>query len=179
MFERLLNWLAPERDRAGEKYEQIRRALIIIFGCRGSSKPQELADQTIDRVAAKLSEIVPGYVGDPALYFYGVADKIFLESLRSPHAQPLPGEIADKQQSSEAIELMYECLEECLGQLPAHWQEIIRPYHDGEGREKIARRKQLAEKLGIQTRLLWLEAHRIRQRLKKCVSKCFENRTAA
>jgi hypothetical protein len=43
MFEQLLKWLAPDADRAGEKYEQIRRGLIKIFRCRGSSTSEELA----------------------------------------------------------------------------------------------------------------------------------------
>jgi len=31
-FAQLLKWLAPDLERAGEKYEQIRRSLIKIFG---------------------------------------------------------------------------------------------------------------------------------------------------
>lgn len=180
MFERLLHWLDPDdRDRAGEKYEQIRAGLIIIFRCRGSSIPEELADETFNRVATKLPEIRPRYTGDPDPYFYGVAHMIYLESLRTPPEQPLPAEIADKQHSSEEIELMYECLEECLGGLPADDREIILLYHYGEGREKIERHKQMAEQLGIRPSHLWVKAHRIKQDLKECVTKCLENRTAA
>lgn len=181
-FAQLLNWLAPDPDRAGEKYEQIRRGLIKIFRCRGSSIPEELADETINRVAAKLSEIVPGYAGEPAPYFYAVADKIYLEYSRTTSAQlrPLPAEVAEKKPSSAEMELKYKCLEDCLGRLPAHSREIIHLYygHSGSGREKIARRKQMAEQLGIETSILWLRAHRIRQSLKKCVSQCFQSKTS-
>jgi DNA-directed RNA polymerase specialized sigma24 family protein len=180
-FAQLLNWLAPDPHRAGEKYEQIRRGLINIFRCRGSAIPEELADETINRVAAKLAEIVTSYVGEPGAYFCAVADKIYLEYSRTAAAQlrPLPAEVAENKPSSEEMELKYECLESCLGRLPAHSREIIYLYYgdSGGGREKIARRKQMAEQLGIGTSILWLKAHRIRKSLKKCVSQCFQSRT--
>lgn len=179
-FAQLLNWLAPDRDRAGEKYEQVRRGLIKIFRCRGSSIPEELADETINRVAGKLAEIVAGYVGEPASYFYAVADKIYLEYSRTASAQlrPLPAEVAEKKPSRDEMELKYECLEDCLDRLPAHNREIIHLYygHGGSGKEKIIRRKQMAEHLGIETSILWLRAHRIRRSLKKCVSQCFQGK---
>jgi hypothetical protein len=80
-----------------------------------------------------LNEILPGYVGEPASYFYRVAGMIYLESFRrraSAQLRPLPAEIADEQRSSEEIELKYEC----LGRLPAHSREIIHVYygHDGD-----------------------------------------------
>jgi RNA polymerase sigma factor (sigma-70 family) len=179
-FAQLLNWLAPDPDLAGEKYEQIRRGLIKIFRCRGSSIPEELADETINRVAGKLAEIVTSYVGEPGSYFYAVADKIYLEYVRTAYAQlkPLPEEVAERKPASEEMELKYECLEDCLGRLPARSREIIDLYygHSGGGTEKIAGRKQMAEQLGIRTNILWLKAHRIRQSLKKCVSQCFQSR---
>lgn len=179
-FALLLRWLAPDPERAGEKYEQIRRGLIKIFRCRGSAIPEELADETINRVARKVGEIAAGYMGDPAYYFYGVADKIYLESLRTASAQlrPLPAEIAEKKTFDEEIELKYECLEGCLDKLPRLSREIIHIYygHDRDGRMKIDKRKGLAEQMGIGTSILWLKAHRIRQNLKKCLSQCFQSK---
>jgi DNA-directed RNA polymerase specialized sigma24 family protein len=179
-FAQLLRWLAPDQEQAGEKYEQIRRGLIKIFSCRGSTIPEELADETINRVARKVGEIATGYVGEPAYYFYAVADKIYLESLRtaSTHLKPLPAEIAEKKYSREEIELKYGCLEECLDKLPRLSREIIYIYygHDRDGRMKIDRRKELAEHMGIGTNILWLKAHRIRQNLKRCLSQCFQSK---
>jgi hypothetical protein len=43
---------------------------------------EELADEVINRVSKKLPQIVDIYVGDPALYFYGVARKVHREYLR-------------------------------------------------------------------------------------------------
>jgi len=61
-FDRLLAWLDRDRERAGQRYEEIRSQLIKIFVCRGCVASEELADLTINRVAGKLQEIVDSYV---------------------------------------------------------------------------------------------------------------------
>src|SRR5258707_5663204 len=81
----LLAWLDADRDRAGQKYESIRLRLIKIFTCRGCHEAEELADETINRVIARVDEIASGYRGDPALYFYGVSQRILLEYARKTH----------------------------------------------------------------------------------------------
>src|SRR3954467_12825272 len=80
---RLLQWLDPDPERAGQKYQRVHTHLVKIFVCRGSRVPQELADKTINRVARKLPEIQSTYVGDPAFYFAGVANFIYMESRRA------------------------------------------------------------------------------------------------
>lgn len=81
-FDTMLDWLDADRERAGCKYEAIRLRLIKIFTCRGCQAAEELADETINRVIGRIVEIANGYRGDPALYFYGVAQKVFLEYSR-------------------------------------------------------------------------------------------------
>lgn len=168
LFERLLDWLNPDRDSAGEKYEEIRRRLIKIFVCRGCIVPEELADQTINRVAIKVPEIAESYVGDRALYFYGVANKIFLEYLRKMPA-PLP--ILPSPASEEA-EQRYLCLEQCVEHLSPENRSLILIYYGNDGRDKINARKSLAQQLGIGANALWIRAHRIREALRNCMSKC-------
>src|SRR5882762_2150995 len=82
-FDGLLGWLDTNRDQAAQKYEKIRTRLIKIFICRGCGEADDLADETINRVTAKVDSIANSYTGDPALYFYGVAQKVHLEYLRS------------------------------------------------------------------------------------------------
>src|SRR5690349_2354142 len=67
-FDELLSWLAPDPDAAGQQYELIRRKLIALFRCRGCLSPEDLADETINRVIKKLPLIKPGYVGNPISY---------------------------------------------------------------------------------------------------------------
>src|SRR5689334_8976445 len=60
-FEKLLVWLNADRDKAGQKYESIRQRLIYIFRQRGCSTPEDLADETIDRVIQKIEKLVEDY----------------------------------------------------------------------------------------------------------------------
>jgi DNA-directed RNA polymerase specialized sigma24 family protein len=176
-FDRLLAWLGPDspddRERAGQRYEAIRRRLIVIFTCRGCREAEDLADETINRVIIKLPEILDAYVGDPALYFYGVAQKVHLEYLRKrppTHAvlQPLPAPVEEEDDG----EREYECLEECIGRLPAASRELVLEYYAAEKKAKIERRKKLAERLGIALNALRIRAHRIRAALLQCVQNC-------
>jgi len=81
-FNTLLSWLDRNRETAGQKYEKIRRRLIRIFYGRGCFEAEELADETINRVIRKLPQLLDDYAGEPALYFYGVANNIYQEWLR-------------------------------------------------------------------------------------------------
>ena len=78
-FDRLLSWLDPDRDRARERYEMIRRKLIVFFASRGGDSPEEMADECINRVMKKLPEIEQQYTGSPGNYFLGVAKVIAWE----------------------------------------------------------------------------------------------------
>ncbi len=89
-FDALLAWLDPDREAAALKYETVRLRLIKIFACRGCSEAEDLADETINRVTSKLPEIQASYTGEPARYFYGVANKIHLEYTRRKPVPPLP-----------------------------------------------------------------------------------------
>src|SRR5262245_59386893 len=89
-FDRLLTWLNPNKEQAAREYEQIRRHLIKIFICRGCTCPEDLADETINRVARRLQEIAATYAGNPHAYFCGVARNIYLEYLRAKPVPELP-----------------------------------------------------------------------------------------
>jgi DNA-directed RNA polymerase specialized sigma24 family protein len=174
-FDRLLTWLGPNRDDAGKKYEAIRERLIKIFTCRGCNEAEEMADDTFNRVTLKIEELSKNYVGDPALYFYGVAQKVFLESLRKrPSALPPPAP-----PNSEEIEQEYQCLERCLEQLPLIDRQLVLEYYQNDKREKIDRRKEMARRMGIAQNALRIRTHRIRLILQGCVQKCLEQRLPA
>lgn len=171
-FDRLLAWLDPDRERAGVKYESIRRRLAKMFVCRGCWEADDLADETINRVTAKLSEIVDTYTGDPVPYFYGVAQKIHLEYLRRrPIPQPPPAA-----ELNDDVEDEYQCLEQCMELLPEENRWLVLEYYQEEKQAKIAHRKKLADRLGIAQNALRIRAHRIRQQLQQCVGNCLEQR---
>ena len=174
-FQILLDWLDRDRETAGQKYESIRRALIRIFAARGCHEAETLADRTIDRVAEKAPSVVPGYVGEPALYFYGVAHKMMLEWLRVQEraGRPLRAETVVASSPPEIKnEAEFACLESCLGELPPRSRELILDYYAEDKRAKIIRRKKLADDLGITTSALQIRVSRIRSRLHGCIAKC-------
>jgi DNA-directed RNA polymerase specialized sigma24 family protein len=167
-FDALLAWLDPAREEAGRKYEEIRLRLIKVFICRGCFEPEDLADETINRVSKKLKEIESDYSGDPARYFYGVANKVHLESLRRKPV-PIP---PVRSEESDDIEKEYECLERCIEKLNPNNRALVLQYYQEEKRAKIDHRKDLAEQLGIALNALRIRAHRIRASLQECVQNC-------
>lgn len=174
-LDRLLNWLGPEREAGADEYERIRRRLIQIFISRGAAAPEDLADRTIDRVCEKLPEIVDGYSGDPALYFYGVAHLIHLESFRTKRiSYVMPGSNQEPD-----IERIYECLDQCMASLPEETRGFVLDYYREDGLARIESRKVTAKELGIRVEALRLRMYRIRLDLHECVRACLnqnENR---
>lgn len=179
----LLKWLDGNREIAGQKYEKIRQRLIRIFLGRGCSEAEALADETIDRVTHRLPQLVADYVGEPPLYFYGVANKIHLEWLRKQKKisslllQRLPE--TDNHAETESETAKYECLETCLAVLPDEQRRLIVEYYRNEKSAKIETRRKLAEKDGISVNTLQVKMFRIRARLKGCLQKCIAEKSSA
>lgn len=173
LFDELLSWLNADRERAGQDYEDIRRRLIKLFTCRNCHESEDLADETINRVANKVKEIRDHFVGPRAPYFYAVASKVYQEYLRKRTPPPPPPAY-----TSEDIELEYACLEQCLErQTPAN-RKLVLEYYRGEKKTKIDNRKGLAERYGIALNALRIRAHRIRSVLQECVQNCLSQAPA-
>jgi len=178
---RLLDWLDHDRDRAGQRYEQIRSRLIKIFECRGCTAAEDLADETINRVAEKTQQIAGSYVGDPASYFCGVAHKIYLEHVRRVTSR-LTTSAADVAETREPLpeeaDVRYRCMEQCMERMSMQNRDLILAYYGAANgpQDKIARRKELSQRLGIGANALWIRTHRIREGLKKCVKMCVDRR---
>jgi RNA polymerase sigma factor (sigma-70 family) len=178
-FEKLLTWLNDDREAAGLKYQAIRERLVKIFHARGCHQADELADETIDRVAKKIDTIFDSYQGDPALYFYAVAKNVFLESVRAPKSTELTDNISvvespEKDEDSETEDQHYGCLDECLAELTPEQREFILGYYTDNKGAKVERRKKIATDLGISNKALRIRAFRIRESLRKCITKCMK-----
>ncbi len=169
-FDALLDWLDSDREQAGVKYEQIRSSLIKIFTGRGCIDPEELADETINRVTRKVKEIQKEFKGDPALYFFGVAKMLHMEYLRRkpPQSPPPPPD-------SGQAELEYRCLERCIEQLSEEDRALLLKDYGAKGRTQAERRKALADELGISLNALRIRVYRIRVVLKECIEKCIQD----
>jgi DNA-directed RNA polymerase specialized sigma24 family protein len=173
-FTDLLHWLDPDRERAAEKYETIRNRLIKMFALRGFENPEQLTDDTFDRVASKAAHLIETYVGDPAIYFFGVARAVMMEGLKRPARELMPAVMVGGQNVSDQT---YACLERCLGQLSETNRDLILQYYASENQSKVAKRLELAQSLGLSSNALRMRVHKIRQALEKCVRSCVQDET--
>ena len=168
-FERLLIWLDADRERAGELYERIRWRLVTILASRGCTQAEELADETIDRVARRVADIERTYVGDKAIYFLGVMNNVHHEYLRRPTTPKLLPTPNDDNDQREQVHL---CLDTCLERLAPYSRQLIERYYAADKKAKIDLRKLVARELGIKPATLRLRALRIREKLQTCIQGC-------
>ena len=173
-FEALLDRLDPDRERAGKKYETIRRKLVRLFAWRGCEDPESLADEAITRVARRAAEGLEFQSSDPYRYFCGVAHLVFKEVLRERTRErralergdwPPPGVPEDAEDEDRRLGSLRRCLE----RLPPESRRLILFYHRDDGGGRIDTRKRIAEEMGIPINALRIRAHRIRQMLESCV----------
>jgi hypothetical protein len=159
-FDELLGWLNSDREIAGQIYVKIRTRLTKIFVSRGTNNPEDLADATINRVARKLPEIQPIYVGDPENYFKAVVRFILQESYKKEKAPVAAIPMPVPANSDDEMEL--DCLDRALSELTAEDRNLIIEYYRYSGHEKIEHRKVLAEQMGFGLNPLRIRACRLR-----------------
>ena len=176
-FERLLNALHPDRERAGEMYVDLCLKLRTYFAwkCSCGSDVDDLVDETLNRVAKKLEEGV--FVININAYSFGVAKKRCLEYTRKQIERPLevdPPDTAITEPTEEA-DRRHECLKKCLAKFNPEDQELIVGYYKVEENEKIKdSRKRLAEQFGKSPGSLKVHVTRLREKLKKCINSCMD-----
>ncbi len=167
-----LSVLDEDRERAGEQYEILRRKLVKFFEWRGSMTPEELADETLNRLARKIDE--GEAIHNLSAYVGGMARLVWLEALKEQ--ERVRGAFDDlraaSQYSSPPGSPQLECFEFCLESLSPENRALILDYYRAEKSSKSKLRKQLAEKLSTPLNALRIRAHRIRLQLEKCVGDC-------
>jgi DNA-directed RNA polymerase specialized sigma24 family protein len=192
-FDTLLSQLDPDRDRAGVLYETIRRKLVRLFEWRGCGSPEDLADETINRVARRLAEGVELRSSDPYGYFCGVAHLVYKEVLRRSSRENRvlaegggwpPPSFDD---GAEPSDRRLDCLRRCLEQLAPDQRDLVLRYYQGksnqgkghrgksaqkkssQGDDHIRHRQALASEVGIPMNALRIRIHRLRRKLESCV----------
>lgn len=172
-FDRLLAALGPDPDRAAVAYEHLRERTIGLLRWWGASRPEELTDETLDRVARKLAEGASVAEGSLGAYVRGVARLVFYEARREPLA-PLSGREVALAPSTSEIEAASQCLDRCLAALSSGDRTLLVRYY-GVGRAAAVRRE-LADELGISMTALRIRAHRLRAPVERCVTACLAQR---
>lgn len=178
-FSNFLAWLDEGANSEGQKYLEIRQRLVNFFDRKNCLRPNQLADETLNRVARRLEEEGTIESETPAKYCYIVAKFVFLEYLRSDSKESVSiDEVQLKSNNNsdekELKEKQLNCLETCTGKLEPENRQMIFQYYYGEERVKIENRRALAQGLGISVNALSIRACRIREKLEGCVKKCVE-----
>jgi DNA-directed RNA polymerase specialized sigma24 family protein len=189
-FDRLLEWLDDGVDSHGDTYLEMRRQLVSYFEQRNRPMADDLADETLNRIAKTLEKDGAIRTRPPARYCYTVAKFVLLEDVRRGHAHlhllhirmkssqasQIGATMREPEETREIQEQRLECLERCLQQLtPAH-RALVMEYHRDTRRQKIVRRRDMAKRLGITMNALSIRASRIRAALEAGVESCRRER---
>lgn len=177
-FEKLLQRLDADPARAAERYEELRLKLVKFYVWRGCAEASadELADETINRLAVKLEEGVE--IESLGAYACQISRFVWLEFSRKRKednfGDDLPEQAVEPETADEPDERL-KCLRKCLAEIAndARDREVIIGYYDREtGEKQKEARKSLAEKFGLKMNALKVKACRLRVKLEKCINKC-------
>ncbi|MBV9924554.1 MAG: sigma-70 family RNA polymerase sigma factor [Acidobacteria bacterium] len=169
-FEALLANLNADRERAGERYERIRRKLVTFFENRNCEHADGHADEVMDRAARRIH--AGASVPDVERYCFGIARVMLYEQLAELRRRreameyfrySLP--LLKDPKEVEETEDHFGHLEFALLMLTDAERELILSYYQGEGGGRINHRKELAERYGIPVNALRIRAHRIKVKL--------------
>ena len=158
----------------------MRRRLALYFERKRCLTPDDLADETLNRVTRRLEE--EGRITDapPARYCYIVAKFVLLEHLRDPAVCRVRDlEVGDRAREPvvepgdrAGEERLARCLDRCLSALAPEDRTLILDYYRHEQAARIERRRQLAATLKLTANALAIRACRIRDKLERCVGAC-------
>lgn len=170
--------LDPDRESAGEKYEQLRVRLVRFFDWRGSTNAEDLADVCFERVQRKIAD--GEQISNVAAFAATVAQFVYKESLRdkgrvteSIDDDDAPRQIAAAEPINETDQHT-DCLDECLNELIADDRRLIVAYYDTDEKTMIASRKRLADSLTMSMNTLRIKVCRVKAKLEKCATDCFK-----
>ena len=183
---RLLLRLDPDVTRAWERYADIRRRLVKFFEWNHCVRSEDLADEVLDRVAAKPDG---EEIREVEEYSLGVARFVSMEEhkrdRREIYSEDLPGgekALRDAHDQSEEIldrldqARRLACLKQCLANLtPGNWNLVIQYYSTEEEKQKTTRLK-LAADAGLTLGALRVRMNRLRAQLEPCVGNCLQSR---
>ncbi|MBI1760209.1 MAG: hypothetical protein HYR56_02125 [Acidobacteria bacterium] len=177
-FDLLLAAFDADREIAGKKYLEVRGNLLRLFEWRGCPFPEEHADETLNRVARKLS--AGETLREPAQYAIGVARLLLLEIRKElAKQQTALSELGNAEPvvyEFEELDPRVACLEHCLQSLSAENRELILHYYQGDKGAKIENRKRLTDHFKVPINTLRMRALRLREKLQECVEQCLKKK---
>src|SRR5262245_4092606 len=169
-LDHLLDALDADRERAAVAYEQLRMRIARLFGWWGATNGDELADETLDRVARKLAAGAVIRDGSFAAYVRSVARLVYYERRRRRPAPLYEYQLTIVHDGTDAR--LRERLDLALSLLAPRDRRLALEYY-GDGKAADVRRA-LASELRLSPAALRLRAHRIRERLEQLMRACSE-----
>jgi len=166
LFANFLVWLDSDSEKAGEEYERLRFRLITFFSHRKCLFPEDLTDETLNRVVIKIAE---EKIENKLAYIYGVAKFVYLESLRKEKSHLNIDEVTIADSKSN---ISNTCLEKCLSELSNENRELILDYYSEKKQAKIKLHNQISAQLNLTKTALRMKIVRIKQKLKSCLEEC-------
>src|SRR5207244_12800629 len=109
---------------------------------RGCMAAEDLADETINRVAARIGNVARDYEGDPASYFYGVCQNVHFEYLRKKDVLETRdfaaiNSVTLRTNLSDDCEPEYQCLEAGLGHVSNKNRDFVLRYDQEDKQDNI------------------------------------------
>jgi len=163
----------------------MRRRLTGYFDRKNCEHPDDLADETLNRVVRRFHEEASLSNTPPGRYCYIVAKFVFLEHLRRPRRADSDLELLERMPAKTNSdhsggepgrkETLLDCLECCLQKLDPQDSELILGYYVGEQRAKIESCRNIAARLGLTMNAVSIRACRIREKLEMCMKGCSLN----
>lgn len=176
-YDRLLSLLGggtATPAAAERRYAEFRTRLVRLFEWRGARSPEDLADETLSRVARRLGDGIEIRADDPFRYLCGVAHLVFKEKLREERRLVASDEAPEPTTEPDLPDLdpdeRLAALRACLETIGEDQRRLVLDYHQGERRGRIDGRKVLADRLGIELNALRIRVHRLRNRLEGCIA---------
>jgi DNA-directed RNA polymerase specialized sigma24 family protein len=166
-FAGFLEWLSPGGE--GEEYERLHFRLCTFFSQRRCRFPDELADETINRLMLKVGE---EQIENKLAYCYGVAKNVYRESLRKERHHVNVDEVLVVAPTPAERNVSEECLDKCLAELPAESQQMILDYFSEVKLAKVELRRRLSQSFEVTQTALRVRVMRTKQKLKLCVQEC-------
>jgi DNA-directed RNA polymerase specialized sigma24 family protein len=151
-FDRLLAEFDADCNSVGSAYERLRLRLIHFFEWHGCAFPEELTDETFDRVARGLAQ--GAIVTSLPNYCFGAARRLFWEvvgrqDLQSHHVRPErqgqnltaqqpPTPTQQTREEDQFRALRLACLEADLRQLAPADRKLMRQYYQTDNAKVVS-----------------------------------------
>lgn len=171
-FEKFLDYLAPDREEAAARYENLRRAAIRYFVSHQAPDPLACADETLRRLQQLIA--AGRTIHHIESFNIGVARKVLLRDRKRRQRREVelpegesenPG-VSPLKQLEEQFER--KCWAECWQALSDEERDLLNQYglgsqHDKEWREALAARR------GVTPGNLRRKIHGLKKKLRECI----------